>query len=112
MMKSFFFPCLIGLFSNLYAQDIDLKPLNHDDYDSWEKISDYGVSDDGKYAFASITPQVGDGVSILFNLETGDEIVRLERAFQLNFLLNTGFLVFYVKPVFEKLRQQKLIKVK
>lgn len=112
MMKSFFFLCIIGLFSNLYAQDIDLKPLNHDDYDSWEKISDYGVSDDGKYAFASITPQVGDGVSILFNLETGDEIVRLERAFQLSFLPNTGFLVFSVKPVFEKLRQQKLRKVK
>ena len=72
--------------------------MNHDDYDSWEKISDYGVSDDGKYAFASIAPQVGDGVSILFNLETGDEIVRLERAFQLNFLPNTGFLVFSVKP--------------
>ena len=112
MKKSFFFLCITGLFFNLHAQDIDLKPLSHDDYDSWEKISDYGVSDDGKYAFASINPQVGDGVSILFNLETGDEIVRLDRAFQLKFLPNTGVLVFSVKPVFEELRQQKLRKIK
>ena len=89
-----------------------VKSLMHQDYDSWERISDYGISDNGRYAFATVTPQIGDGSSILFNLETGEEIARWDRAFQLNFLPNSGFIIFSVKPPFLENRSMKLRKEK
>jgi hypothetical protein len=89
-----------------------VKSLMHQDYDSWERISDYGISDNGRYAFATVTPQIGDGRSILFNLETGEEIARWDRAFQLNFLPNSGFIIFSVKPPFLENRSMKLRKEK
>ncbi len=94
------------------AQTAVKSSLSHQDYDSWERISDYGISDNGRYAYATINPQVGDGSSVLFDLKTGREIARWERAFQLNFLPNSGSVIFSVKPSFLENRSMKLRKVK
>ena len=94
------------------AQTAVKSSLSHEDYDSWERLSDYGISDNGRYAYATISPQIGDGRSILFNLQTGEEIARWERAFRLKFLPNSGFVIFSVKPPFLETRSLKLRKVK
>lgn len=109
MLKPLFFLIVFYGFPSM-AQDSNKRALIHDDYDSWQSISDFGISDDGQFAFSTINPQVGDGVSILYNLKEGTEIARWSRAFDLKFLPNSGFLVFTVMPSFSEMRSLKLKK--
>lgn len=47
------------------------KPLDHDAYDSWQRVSALRLSNDGRILVWQVSPQEGDGHLTLRNLETG-----------------------------------------
>ena len=62
--------CLL-CFSTVFAAD--KRPLNHNDYDSWNHIQNQQLSDDGRYLAYALFPQQGNGQLIVHDLKTGKE---------------------------------------
>jgi len=87
------------------------KPITHDDYADWKSISEYNISNDGKFIFFVINPQEGDGYLYLENIVTKDKD-SIRRAYSAKFSPNSNFLIFKIKPQFDTLREAKLKKVK
>lgn len=52
----------------------DKRPLTPDDYDSWRHIQNQTLSNDGHFLAYGLFPQVGDGVLVVRDLETGKEL--------------------------------------
>lgn len=50
------------------------RPLTHADYDGWRHIQNQHLSDDGVFLAYALFPQEGDGVLIVRNLKTGQEL--------------------------------------
>ena len=50
------------------------RPLSHRDYDSWRTIQAQVLSRDGKFLAYSLMPEEGDGVLVVRNLATGQEV--------------------------------------
>jgi dipeptidyl aminopeptidase/acylaminoacyl peptidase len=49
------------------------RPLTHKDYDSWNSIHGYALSNDGHYLAYGLFPQEGDGAVVVRDLVTGKE---------------------------------------
>src|SRR5260370_40000270 len=50
-----------------------LRPLTHQDYDSWRSILNQRLSNNGQYLAYALFPQEGDGECVIRNLSTGKE---------------------------------------
>ena len=53
--------CIAGALS-VFAQK---KPLDHSVYDGWQAISEKFISNDGRLAVYTISPQEGDGTLVI-----------------------------------------------
>ncbi len=87
------------------------KPLTHEDYAKWKSITEYKISNNGKFLCYVISPQEGDRFLYVENLKTKIKD-SIERGYGAKFLPNSNFLVFKIKPQFDTLRTAKLKKVK
>ena len=85
------------------------KPLTHDVYDDWKNLTSTNISNDGNWAGYRITPQVGDAILKLRNLNT-DEEITIDRVSRYQFSSNSQFVAAEVKPQYAKTRELKLKK--
>lgn len=99
---------VFGLFlGTLSAQK---KIIDHTAYNSWNKIGDVTLSDNGKYTAYTIKPHQGDGFLYLINNETGTKD-SVARGVEPKFTANGERLVFKISPGFDTLRKLELKKV-
>ncbi|PIO48468.1 MAG: hypothetical protein CMR00_04975 [[Chlorobium] sp. 445] len=87
------------------------KPITHDVYDSWKSISGHTISNNGKYAAYSLTPQEGDATLMIHTLPSKDS-KAIERGENAQFSADSEFLVFKIKPQLDSVKAQKRRKVR
>jgi len=87
------------------------KPLDHSVYDSWQSVSEVGVSDDGRYVAYVVSPQEGDGEAVICDIADG-RTLTLPRASRLTFSSDSRWASFSVKPLFSDTRNAKIKKKK
>lgn len=94
----------ISLFS--FAQK---KPLDHSVYDGWKSAGERTITNDGKFAAFTITPQEGDGVLIVKGLDNGYS-KEFPRGYQARFSEDNRYLIFKIKPYFKDTREARIKK--
>ena len=108
-MKRILCSCLCML--SFVAVQAQKKPLDHTVYDQWQSIRDVVLSNDGNWMSYAIAPQEGDAVLFVKNLKT-KQVFNIDRATQVQFTENNGFLIAKIKPTFNETRQAKVAKKK
>lgn len=101
----------------LYAQK---KPMDHDVYDSWQKVSEVNMSDNGGIVVYQIDPQEGDGKLFVRNSvpgkrKSGKSEVReivIPRGYRASLDPEGRWLYCRIRPEFSKTRREKIKKVK
>lgn len=88
------------------------KIIDHTVYNSWKKIGNTKLSNNGKLAVYTIEPHRGDGFLYLVNTETGAKIDSFARASSPAFSYDSQFLIFTISAGFDTLRSCELNKVK
>lgn len=83
------------------------KQLDHDAFDSWQKLRNYGLSNDGVWECFLVEPQEGDGVLYFTNLKTSKQI-KLERGYRPTFSSDSKWAVALIEPLFSESRQAKI----
>jgi dipeptidyl aminopeptidase/acylaminoacyl peptidase len=96
------------LASGLSAQK---KPLDHDAYDIWHRISGQALSDDGKWLVYQVVSEKEDPVVHVTSVASGTDIT-LDRAEAAQFTDDSRFLVFRINPAKKATEQAKKDKVK
>lgn len=87
------------------------KPLDHDAFDSWQKLRNYDISFNGEWAAFSVEPQEGDAVLYLHNLKKGTSIA-VPRGYQPSFSADSKWAVTLIKPIYADIRKAKIDKKK
>ncbi|WP_066758709.1 S9 family peptidase [Crocinitomix algicola] len=85
--------------------------IDHTVYDDWKTLSDVKLSKTGTLIAYAISPQKGDGETILYNTSTKKSI-KFQRAIETGFSENEQFFTFRIKPQFDTIRALKLAKEK
>lgn len=83
------------------------KPLDHDALDSWAKLRNYFLTNNGEWNVAAIAPGAGDARLIFTNTRNGKEIV-LERGYKPAFSSDSQWAVALIKPLYEDTRKAKI----
>lgn len=83
------------------------RSLNHSDYDSWNSISNYTITNLGDYTAVVTSPQRGDGFLSLIKTSNG-KTIRFERSDSPKFTADGKWLIFRVTPPFEEVYKLKL----
>ena len=91
--------------------DKEKKALTPDDYAQWQRLANPTVSTNGKWVFYRATPNRGDALLSLHEIETGQKH-DFEHAKKAMFSPDNDFMVFMRSPSFELERQAKIDKVK
>lgn len=86
------------------------KVLGPEVYNSWNRIGDVQLSQDGKFSVYSVKPYRGDGFLYVVNLETGKKD-SIARGYEPKFDESGSFVVFKIHPGFDTLRKVELAKV-
>ena len=85
------------------------KPLGHDDFDQWQKVSNLSVSNNGEWTVFSVDPQEGDGVLTFHNTKTNKKI-DIPRGYNAGFTADSKWGVSLIKAPFAETRQAKIDK--
>lgn len=86
------------------------KILGPEVYNSWNRIGDVQLSQDGKFSVYSIKPYRGDGYLYLVNLASGKKD-SVARGYEPKFDEGGNYIVFKIHPGFDTLRKAELAKV-
>lgn len=94
--------------SHVFAQK---PPLDHSVYDIWKSISANSISKSGKLVYFTITPQEGDGQTII---KTNDNklIKTIDRGTNGRLNETENQLITTIKPFFKEVREAKIKKKK
>lgn len=109
MKASVGFVFLIAMFfgTSVFGQK---KILGPEVYNSWNRIGDIQLSQDGKFAVYSVKPYRGDGFLFAVNLETGKKD-SIARGYEPKFEGSGNVISFKIHPGFDTLRKVELAKV-
>ena len=112
-MKKFSAFLTVAALASLFAggASAQKKPLDHDAYDSWQRVSSVYLSDDGKILSYQVSEQEGDNYVVVRSLATGKEL-RLERASGFEASQAADFAVCKISPAYALTRQAKIDKKK
>lgn len=89
------------------------RPLNHSDYDGWERISDKKISKDGKWVGFQVSPQDGDGRVEIFSYKNpGRNRTVIARGSSFGFSPSNSFAVGKIVPEKDSVHVLKLKKTK
>lgn len=75
------------------------RTLDHDSFDSWERVTDHSLSPDGAWAAFSVNPQEGDGNLYIRATDSKREI-RVERGYEPIFTADSRRLIAKIKPMY------------
>jgi dipeptidyl aminopeptidase/acylaminoacyl peptidase len=109
MIKKHFFLAKLLLFS-VFAM-AQKKPLDHSVYDSWQRIGERLISNDGKWVVYTIDPQEGDN-ELVIQSSDGQYKKTVERGYNAVITEDSRFAIFRVKPYFKDTREAKIKKKK
>lgn len=87
------------------------KVLGHEDFDFWEKLTNYSISNNGRWAACAVNPQEGDGVLTLYDTSKGKKI-EIERGYSPSFTADSKWAIVKIKPFFAETRKAKIAKKK
>lgn len=87
------------------------KPLTHDVYDAWKSVNENILSDDGKHVLYLVSPQQGDNVLHVKNLQNQNDLV-FPRGTDPEISYDSRFAVFMVQPQYDSVRMLKLEKAR
>jgi len=87
------------------------KPLEHADYDIWNRIQNPTLSPDGRWLAYQLTPGDGDGRMIVRNLRTGEE-TEISRGASPKFSSDSRYVVARIAPKKEAVEAAKKEKKK
>lgn len=87
------------------------KILGHDDFDFWEKLTNYSVSNDGRWGACAVNPQEGDGILYLYETISGKKI-EIPRGDSPSFTADSKWAVVKIKPYYAETRKGKIAKKK
>ncbi|HEX6309448.1 MAG TPA: prolyl oligopeptidase family serine peptidase [Longimicrobiales bacterium] len=86
-----------------------LRQLEHEDYDTWNRIGAQALSDDGRWALFTLESEANDGTLTVVDLAGGARHV-IERATEPAFSEDNRFVAFTIRPtkaVLEEARKKK-----
>ncbi len=84
----------------LLAQVPGKKPLSHEDYDLWSRISGQVFSNNGEWIGFRITPGDGDGTMALRSVDRPNSLIgTVDRASQHRFTPDSRFLIVTIDPM-------------
>ncbi len=95
----------------LVGQESQKRPLDHDVYDSWNRIMDERLSDDGRWMLYALVPQEGDA-ELHVRAADGGTAYAIPRGRSARFSADGGFVVFLIKPELALEREAKREKKK
>ena len=89
----------------------DKKPLTHEVYDLWKKVSGETISNDGIWVLYGVEPQEGDGILVVGNLRSG-ACDTIPRGVNPKLSFDSRFAAFVIKPPFADVKKAKAAKKK
>lgn len=98
---------LIGFSAVFSLSGYSKKPLDHDAFDSWQKLRNYEISNNGVWESFAVEPQEGDAILYFHNLKTGKNIL-VERGYKPAFSSDSKWSVSLIKPLYEESRKAKI----
>src|SRR5687767_15163896 len=108
-MKQFTLMILLFLiYPALFAQK---KPLDHSVYDSWQRIGERMISNDGKWVVYTIEPQEGDNELVVQSSDAQYKMI-IPRGYSALITEDSRFVVFKIKPFFKDTRDARIKKKK
>ena len=87
------------------------KALDHDAYDIWNRITERAISDDGRWALFSLSPEDGDAELRVKSL-TSDQAHHVSLGVSAQFSDDARYVAFRIKPPKEAVRHAKREKKK
>jgi len=108
-ISTYFFVVLFFLLSA--GLDAQKKALTHDDIESWKRITERAISDDGEWIAYKTEPWRGDPKVWLYSKD-GRKIFESDRGNNIRFTDDSDFLVFTLAPAYEHVRELKLKKTR
>ena len=87
------------------------KIIDHTAYNDWKSLKGAKISNDGKYISYEIKPHRGDGMLLIYSVETG-ETDTIRRATRAQFSGGSSYIAFKITPGFDTLRTCELKKIK
>ncbi len=99
---------LVALFV-AFISDAQKKPLDHTVYDSWQRIGERMISNDGKWVVYTIDPQEGDNELVI---QSSDAKYKktIARGYNAVITEDARFVIFKIKPFFKDTREAKIKK--
>jgi len=85
-------------------------PLSHEVYDDWQSVGSGTISKDGKIVYYMVSPQQGDGILTIQDVEKNRQIGTVERAASIQFSPSGKYLTMLIKPKFSETRQARIDK--
>ncbi len=91
---------------HLSAAQTAKKPLGHDAYDSWTRISGESIANDGRHVMYTLEPQEGDARLVVSGAEGGpaDTIARGTGG---RFTEGSDYAVFTIRPLFSAIKKAR-----
>lgn len=87
------------------------KKLGHNDFDRWEKVTNYEISNNGDWAVFAVNPQEGDGILSFCNTKTAKKI-DIPRGYAPKFTADSKWGMALIKAPFAETREAKIKKKK
>jgi dipeptidyl aminopeptidase/acylaminoacyl peptidase len=104
------FVCLLLHISLSLDAQKNKIPLDHSVYDGWKTISNAKISNDGNWVSYEINPGRGDGWLYLYNVKH-NSLDSVGRGYDAVFSNQSDWIVFRIKPQYEKARKARIDKV-
>lgn len=79
------------------------KPLDHDVYERWNRISDREISNDGQWSFYEYSPEKGDGTLAVRSL-SDEDYYQIPRGHRAEFTQDSRYVVYLIAPSEDSLR--------
>lgn len=102
---------LIAFFLPLFVV-AQKKPLDHTVYDGWQSTGERLISPDGRWAVYTITPQEGDAVLEIRDMNSGGKTTAVPRGYNALITEDSRFVVMKIKPPFQQTREARIRKKK
>ena len=89
---------LLALFSALFSYS-QKKPLDHTVYDSWQRIGERMISNDGKWVVFTVEPQEGDNELVIQSVDAKYK-KSVARGYNAVITEDARYVIFKIRPFF------------
>lgn len=102
---------LVLLLCNVFSSMAQKPALSATEYDLWNTLKNYTISDNGRWIIYESVPYRGDGRGVIMNIDT-TLLREIPRFTPTAFLGGDRYVVGTIKPQFDTIRKMELDKIK